>query len=148
MDQPSCSSPLQYFYQKNFPVSSASDEIISAYAQLAMKSNPLMHSKRWNRFLVCWACDEIVSALAQQKITRKKQIKMQVFTINKRNFEKSWRILSNTTKENIFKKKFFFIPLFDIFDSGLWKPWSSNHCLLFLTVYNLRYHNLPPPRML
>jgi hypothetical protein len=38
----------------NFSVGSASDEIISAYAQLAMKN-----------FLVCSASDEIVSSYAQ-----------------------------------------------------------------------------------
>ncbi len=41
---------------------------ISAHAQHAMKSVPSMLSMRWNRFLVCSACDEIRSAYAQSAI--------------------------------------------------------------------------------
>jgi len=48
-----------------FRVCSACDEIVSAYAQHAMKSFPRLLSVRWNRFRVCSACDEIVAPSAQ-----------------------------------------------------------------------------------
>jgi hypothetical protein len=48
-----------------FRVCSAFDEIVSEYAQCAMKSFPRMLSMRWNSFPVCSACDEIVSAYVQ-----------------------------------------------------------------------------------
>ncbi len=44
-----------------FRLSTASNEIISAYAQSAMKLFPHMLSKRWNRFHICSASYEIVS---------------------------------------------------------------------------------------
>jgi hypothetical protein len=49
-------------------VGSASDEIISTYAQPAMKSFPQMLNKQRNRFLVCSASDDIVSALAHHTV--------------------------------------------------------------------------------
>jgi hypothetical protein len=53
------------FYQEIFSSGLASDEIISAYAQLAMKSFLCMLSKRLNHFLICSASDEIVFLYAQ-----------------------------------------------------------------------------------
>jgi hypothetical protein len=48
-----------------FRACSACDEILSAYAQHAVKSFPSMLSVRWNRFPVYLACGEIVSPYAQ-----------------------------------------------------------------------------------
>ena len=83
---------------------------------------------RGNSFLVCSACDKIGSAYAQHvtksfprmlsismlqfsKNTQKYHIKMQILTINNRNFEEPSRNPSKRTKVKILKKKFFWISL-------------------------------------
>jgi hypothetical protein len=61
----------------------------------------------FKHFRACSACDEIVSAYAQHthaiifENTKKYQIKMQILTINNRNFQKPSRNLSNRTKLKI-----------------------------------------------
>ncbi len=71
---------------------------------------------RENSFLVCSVCDEIVSSYAQcaiksfrnfRKITQKFQIKMQIYTIRNKSFEKPFRKPSNRTKVSFLKKNFF-----------------------------------------
>ena len=126
-----------------FLVCSACDEICSAYAQCAIKFVPRMLSidctcktvrilplaehaakfvprmlsVRWNRFLVCSACDKIVSAYAQHahtifsKMTQKSLIIMQILTIKNQNLEKPSRKQSNRTIVKILKKKIFLISL-------------------------------------
>ncbi len=49
----------RYSTYKHFGACSASDEIISLFAQPAMKSFPRMLSQRWNAFHECSAIDEI-----------------------------------------------------------------------------------------
>ncbi len=56
---------LRYSTFKHFRTCSASDEIISLYAQPAMKSFHCMLSQRWNAFRIWTARDEIHSAYAQ-----------------------------------------------------------------------------------
>ncbi len=56
---------LWYSTFKHFCGCSASIEIVSSYAKLAIKLFPPMLSKRWNHFLVCSPSGEIVSAYAQ-----------------------------------------------------------------------------------
>ncbi len=58
----SCSIWPIYSILKHFSVGSASDEIVTAYAYLAMKPFSHMLSKLGNHFLVWSARDEIVSA--------------------------------------------------------------------------------------
>jgi hypothetical protein len=119
-----------------FRVCSAYDEISSAYAQCAikfvprmlsmdctcktvhilplnehaLKFVPCMLSMRWNRFLVCSACDKIVSAYAQHahaiifENDSKILIKMQISPIKNQNFEKPSRNPSNQSED---WKKFF-----------------------------------------
>ncbi len=66
-----------------------------------------------NRFRLCSACDKIVPAYAQHthaiifENSQKYQIKMQILTINDRNFQQSSRNPSNRTKVKILKKKNF-----------------------------------------
>jgi hypothetical protein len=73
-------------------------------------------SMHGNSFLVCSACDKIVSAYAQHthaiifEMTQKSPIKMQI-SPKKTNFEKPSRNPSKTTKVKILKKKFFWISL-------------------------------------
>ncbi len=70
-----------------------------------------MLSVRWNRFRVCSACDKIVSAYAQHTHAiifekySKIPNKMQVLTINNRNFQKPSRNPSNRNKQKIWRKK-------------------------------------------
>ncbi len=122
-----------------FLVCSACDEIRSGYAQCAIKFVPRMlsidctcitvhilplaeHARkfvprmlsvRWNRFLVCSACDKIVSAYAQHAHTiifendSKIPIKMQISTIKNQNLEKLFRNPSNRTIVKILEKKIF-----------------------------------------
>jgi hypothetical protein len=101
---------------------SACDQIRSAYAQCAIKFDPRMLSmdcthKNCSHFTAGWACAEIRSSYAQHAIksfprmlgicmlkfsknTQKYYIKMQILTINNRNFPKPSR-----TKVKILKKK-------------------------------------------
>ncbi len=82
-------------------------------AEHARKFVPRMLSVRLNRFRVCSACDKIVSAYAQHthaiifEDTQKYQIKMQILTINNRNFQKPSRNPSKRTKVKILTKKCF-----------------------------------------
>ena len=84
-------------------------------AEHARKFVPRMLSMWWNRFRVCSACDKIVSVHAQHTHAiifekyLKNQIKMQILTINNRNFQKPSRKPSNRTKLKILKKKIFWI---------------------------------------
>ena len=78
----------------SFLVCSVCDEIDSAYAQHAIKSFPRMLSIRMLQF---------------SKNTKKCHIKMQILTINNRNFQKPSRNPSNRTKVKILKKKKFWI---------------------------------------
>ena len=85
-------------------------------AEHARKFVPRMLSMRWNRFRVCSACDKIVSAYAQhmhaiifEKYSKITNFKMQILTINNRNFQKPSRNPSNRTKVKILKKKNFWI---------------------------------------
>jgi hypothetical protein len=80
--------------ENSFLVCSVCDEIVSSYAQCAIKSFPRMLSIRMLYFL---------------KITQKYLIKMQILTINNRNFEKPSRSPSNGTKVKILEKNFFLI---------------------------------------
>ncbi len=86
----------------SFRVCSLCDEIVSSYAQFAIKSFPRMLSMR-------------LRMLQFSKITQKYQIKMPILTINNRNSEKPSRNLSNRTKVKILGKKNFFdgSPKFD-----------------------------------
>jgi hypothetical protein len=77
---------------KSFLVCSVCDKIGFAYAQHAIKSFPRMLSIRMLQF---------------SKNTQKYHIKMQILTINNRNFQKPSRNPSNRTKVKILKQKFF-----------------------------------------
>ncbi len=79
-----------------FLVCSVCDNIVSSYAQCAIKSFPRMLSMRMIYF---------------SKITQKSHIKMQILTIKNRNFEKLLRNPSNGTKVNFLKKNFLLISL-------------------------------------
>ncbi len=123
--------------ENRFPVCSACDEISSPYAQSAIKFVPRMlsmdctyknvhilplteHARKfvpprmlsmlWNRFLVCSACDKIVSAYAQHThaiiFENDSKIKMKISPIKNQNFEKPSRNLSDRTKVKILKKIF------------------------------------------
>jgi hypothetical protein len=81
-------------------------------AEHARKFVPRMLSVRGNRFLVCSACDKIVSAHAQHvhsiisKMTQKSLIKMQISTIKNQSLEKPSRNPSNRTIVKILNKIF------------------------------------------
>ncbi len=111
-----------------FRVCSTRDEISSAYAQhgctcvhilplaeLAQKFVPRMLSVQWNRFLVCSVCDKNVSTYAQHAHAiifenySKYQIKMQILTINNRNFGKPSRNPSYRTKVKVLRENLFLI---------------------------------------
>jgi hypothetical protein len=68
---------------------SVRDEIVSSYAQCAIKSFSRMLSMRMLKF---------------SKITQKSQIKMQILTVKNQNFEKPFRNPSNKTKGNFSEK--------------------------------------------
>ncbi len=61
----SFSNRPRYSTFKHFRAFSASDEIVSSYAQPAIKLFHRMQSQRWNLFCICSASDEICSAFAQ-----------------------------------------------------------------------------------
>ncbi len=125
-----------------FRICSASDEIHSTYAQCAMKFIPRMLSMDvqvktvhilpldehaqifvprilsvwWNSFLIRSVCNKIVSTYAQHAFFFFYQIKMQILTLNDRNFEKLSRNPSYRTKVKILWK-FFWIYHQQKFDS-------------------------------
>ncbi len=113
----------RYSTFKHFRACSACDEIRSTYAQCAIKFVPRMLSmyctcKNCSHFTAGWVCAEIRSSYAQcamksfrvcsacdKIVPAKYQIKMQILTINNRNFQKPSRKPSNRTKVKISKKK-------------------------------------------
>jgi hypothetical protein len=85
-----------------------------------------MHRKS---FLVCSVCDEIGFEYAQHTHAiifekySKNQIKMQILTLNNRNFQKPSRKPSNRTKLKILKNNFFWIA-----DQKNLVPRMLSHC--------------------
>jgi hypothetical protein len=87
--------PMAEHARNSFLVCSVCDEIVSSYAQCAIKSFPRMLSMRMLLF---------------SKITQKSQIKMQISTIRNQNFEN--RLGSHLIGlSEFFGKKFFGISL-------------------------------------